>query len=127
MNIHSCFPSNYIKADLLHPGQEIVLEISDVKLEEIDDGVSKPVLYFVNKRAGMCLNRINANTLADAFGPETDGWLGRHVVLFRTMTEFQGRRVPCLRLRLPTQAKPEPPVPPSTDLGPTQPGDEIPF
>ena len=124
MNIHGCFPSHYIKADLLKPGQELELTVREVKLEEVDDGVSKPVLYFQGKQAGLVLNRVNANTLADVWGAETDAWMGKEVILFRTMTEYQGRRVPCLRLRLPEPPQPEPPA---DDAGEGEPGDEIPF
>lgn len=123
MNIHGCFPSHYIKADLLKPSQELTLLVSEVKLEEVDDGVSKPVMYFEGKRAGLVLNRINSNTIADVWGAETEDWAGKTVILFRTMTEFQGRRVPCLRLRLPEPPQPEP----VNDPGVPQPGDEIPF
>ena len=42
MNIHGCFPSHYIKADLLKPSQELTLVIREIKLEEVDEGVSKP-------------------------------------------------------------------------------------
>ncbi len=124
MNIYSAFPSHYIKADLLKPNQELRLVVSEVKLEEVDDGVSKPVVYFAGKRAGLVLNRINSNTLADVWGAETDDWAGKEIILFRSMTEYQGRRVPCLRLRHPEPPQPEPP---SLDPGDPQPGDEIPF
>lgn len=124
MNIHGCFPSHYIKADLLKPNQEIPLVIREIKLEEVDDGVSKPVMYFADKRAGLVLNRTNSNTLADVWGAETDDWIGKEIILFRSMTEYQGRRIACLRLRHPEPPQPEPPA---TDAEEPQPGDEIPF
>ena len=47
----------------------------------------------------LCLNRTNAESLAEAFGEEMDNWIGKRIGIFATTTLFRGNRVPCLRCR----------------------------
>ena len=98
MNINDSFPSNYIKAgDLQGQARRLVME--RIESEEIGDDI-KPILYFQGAKKGLVLNKTNANLIASAYGPETDGWIGKEIELFPTQTEFRGQTVDCLRVRM---------------------------
>jgi hypothetical protein len=109
------FPSTYLKAEDLQ-GRRATVTISKIEMERIGDD-HKPVMYFVGKDKALVLNRTNAGMIQDLLGTdEMDQWRGRAIILYATKTEFQGKRVPCIRVeeRLPAQVKmpssPEPPA-----------------
>ena len=62
---------------------------------------NKPVLFFAGKNKGVVLNKTNATNIAFAYGDETDDWLGKEVILYEAMVDFQGRSVPAIRIRAP--------------------------
>ena len=68
------------------------------------DGEEKPVLRFNEAKKGLVLNRINSTTIQELYGPETTAWTGKRITLFPTTTEFQGKNVPCIRVRPPDAA-----------------------
>lgn len=103
MNINEQFPSKYLKsADL--KGEVAKVKIKDVIVEEIGTD-RKMVMYFAGKEKGMVLNKTNAVTIGDAYGEDTDTWLGQPIELFSMKVEFNGRMVDGLRIRIPSQRK----------------------
>ena len=139
MNINEMYPSEYIKAADLK-GRDWPLTISHVTTEKLGDD-TKPVLYFQQGRKGLALNKTNSMTIASYYGPETDGWIGKQVILYPTKVPYQGTLTEAVRVRVADasyapaqQAAPQPtfhtqPV----DQHPNAPGggadldDEIPF
>ncbi len=105
MNINEAFPSNYLKATDLQ-GRRVEVTMADVKTEKLGEDF-RPVLSFKGKEKGLVLNKTNANAIIDAYGPETDDWFGKPVVLFEAMVEFQGRRVPAIRVDVPRRPRQE--------------------
>lgn len=106
MKTTALFPSQWIKADDLDGGP-VTVTIRELAVEDIGQGKnreSKPVLYFHNAQKGLVLNVTNCRAIEDAYGLETDEWAGRVVELFATETDFQGKRVPCVRVRVPKAA-----------------------
>lgn len=105
MNIGSAFPSKYLKASDIPESQFVTVQINHVEIENVagsgDPEDDKPVLYFIGKQKGMVLNKTNSNAISTAYGYETDDWQGKTVQLYATETEFQGKRVPCLRVKVP--------------------------
>jgi hypothetical protein len=99
MLISRAFPSAYIKAEDLDDKNHCLI-MDRVKVEEVGDD-TKPVLYFRGAKKGLALNVTNAKTIAAAYGEETDDWMGQELILFPTVTEFQGRTTPCIRVRAP--------------------------
>jgi len=64
------------------------------------DGAEKVVLNFVGAKKGLILNVTNANRLVGNFGTdEIDEWIGKEVTLYPTTTEFNGKQVPCIRVK----------------------------
>lgn len=108
MKISSAFPSKFLKASDLH-GKEVRVEIFDVRMEDVagDGSEEKPVVYFKDKQKGLVLNKTNAGKLEVHFGDDTDDWLGKTILIYPDVTQFQGKTVDCLRVRVPAEeAKP---------------------
>lgn len=113
MKIGSAFPSNYIKCDDLQ-GRATQVRMNYIKFEDIG-GDNKPVLYFVGKERGLVLNKTNANMIAELYGDETDNWANQPIELYPSKTDFQGKRVDCIRVRetkASEQSRSERPAPP---------------
>lgn len=118
MRINEAFPSQYIKAADLQ-GRDVTLIIKEVKLEDLGDD-TKPVVYFNKTDRGLVLNRTNATTIANNLGTdEMDQWAGKAITMFPTQTDFQGRQVEAIRIRLRRPAPKQPlpaPSPQKDDL-----------
>ena len=131
MDINSSFPSDWLKAADLQ-GRAIVATMSHVNMEEIG-GDKKPVLYFQGKDKGLVLNKTNANAIAEIYGGETNGWAGQAIEVRPDKTDFQGRRVDCIRVGAVTTQVNQQAQPPAVDQTLTQsemnsqPNDEIPW
>jgi len=122
MNIHECFPSKFIAAEDLQ-GQELAVAIERVEMENVsgdDTEDNKPVVYFVGHKKGLVLNKTNAGVIADLYGPETTAWQGQLVTLWPTQTEFKGKTVRCVRIKLDAPAAVQQPVPVHQPLGALQ-------
>jgi len=83
-------------------GSEIKLTIQDSKLEEVGDN-HKLVVYFSGKEKGLALNKTNAQMIAETYGEESESWSEKEVILYPTKTEYQGKMVDCIRVRIPTR------------------------
>ena len=46
-------------------------------------------------------NKTNFVTMEEAFGEDCDDWPGHRITLVRAFVDFQGRRVPALRVEIP--------------------------
>lgn len=128
MKIGEAFPGNYLKAQDLGNSRVRVV-IDRVEMEDIG-GDHKAVLYFQNKEKGLVLNKTNSNIITELKGTdETDEWHGFPVVLYKTKTEFQGKRVDCIRIdEAPIQGRPAPPPPPPPPVDDFQAADDdVPF
>lgn len=97
MRVDQIYPNTYLSASDIgnHKLQAVICEVGLVVL----DGEQKLALSFEGKQKLMVLNRSNASAMAEVFGQETDGWLGKSVELYTIRTEFKGRPVDGLRLR----------------------------
>lgn len=105
MNINDQFGSNkFLKsADL--QGNVAKVKIQDVQVEKLGED-RKMVMHFFGKEKGMVLNKTNAMTIGDAYGEDTDDWIGKEIEVFSMKVEFQGRMVDGLRVRVPRRPKP---------------------
>ena len=111
------FPSKFLKAADLGTNRPIAT-IQRVEIEPIGQGqdqADKAVLYFAEpKIKPLVLNRINTETIEEiAATDDLDLWPGVRIQLFASKTEFQGKRVDCIRVCEPPArpvAKPAPKV-----------------
>lgn len=97
MNISTAFPSKYITAADLNDRPHRV-KINYVKMEDLGDD-TKPALYLIGREKGIILNKTNANAIADLYGDDTDDWADQEVEIYPSETDYQGKRVPCIRVR----------------------------
>ena len=78
------------------------VKIETVDYEDVGTGKQqerKLVAHFVNVVKGLVLNLINSESIAEICGTDDyDKWPGHVIELYPTKTEFQGKRVPCLRV-----------------------------
>jgi hypothetical protein len=102
MRVSDAFPSEYLKASDLHDKRgnpvNVVVVIDRIEMKDVGDD-HKPVVYFQGKDRGLVLNKTNANNIAVMHGEDMDDWIGKEIQLFSTTTDFQGKTVPCIRVR----------------------------
>ena len=95
----------YLSAEDLPEGKDIPLVIENAFKEVAFNPGSKQkvevgVLKFVNRELKMILNITNSRTIATAYGPDTESWKGKQIILFRTTTRLGRETVPCLRVKI---------------------------
>jgi hypothetical protein len=118
MLINRLFRSNYLRANDLEDDMT-TMTIDRVEIDSFQDG-EKPVLYFTGEDRGLVMNRTNAKVVSDAYGPETDSWTGRPLMLFSSPVEFQGKTVDSIRVKIPK-------APPRLVRSEPRADDDIPF
>ena len=103
MDINAAFPSKYLKAADLQ-GRQVTVAISNCVVENVgtdSQPQKKPVLYFSGASKGFILNRTNGEVIVQAYGTETDNWLGAKITLFAAPVAFKGKMVPGLHVAIP--------------------------
>ena len=80
---------------------EKALRIKAVTVENMPRGEQKLVLWFTNHQKGLILNKTNNRTLRGSFGDDTEKWAGKVFVVYPTQTDFGGKTVGALRVRIP--------------------------
>jgi hypothetical protein len=101
MNVFEIVPPTFLNAAALG-GQELHDCIRAVKDAEFEGGRKKIVISLDKDGRAVVLNRTNLDTLVEAYGPETDGWLGKPVIVTTEMTVFQGRKIAGVKVRIPS-------------------------
>ena len=99
MNINDIFESKYLKSSEFK-NRSISAVIERWEIETLGDD-RKLVLYFQGVKKGMVVNKTNADRLSHLYGPDTDDWIGREIVLCSEVTNYQGRAMDGLRVRAP--------------------------
>ena len=106
------FTGTYLKAADLQ-GRAVTVTIDAVEKEMLGSGKDaeeKWVVRFTGKEKGLVLNVTNANMIAEIVGDDrSESWPGHEVKLYPSKTDFQGKRVDCIRIDYPKNGKPAPP------------------
>ena len=107
-NYRKLYPGRYISAEDLG-GEVVPVTIATITLEEMpnSDGEQKPVLYFEGRQKGMVLNKTNARRIAGKYGEDTDGWLGKSILIYPSETDLRGESVQCIRVKQDVAGTPE--------------------
>lgn len=86
----------------LNPGEELVLQISSVSIQQIKNQNGKnesvPVIQFQNA-SPMVLNITNARTIAALYGELHENWAGKYIQLFSAEIKVKGEKMTALRVR----------------------------
>ena len=91
------YPGRFVKAADFN-GKDVTLEISEVKLEELegDKGAqTKGIVSFKGAKKSLVLNKTNGLCMRAMWGRETDAWIGKRVTLYPA--ELDGEL--CIRVR----------------------------
>ena len=110
MNINQAFPSKWLKASDLGTNTPTVT-VAKVVMEKVGDKDMRAVMYFVGKSKALPLNRTNASSMEEITGsPDTDLWKGVKIRLRMERVDFQGKRVPAVRIEAADQQATPPPT-----------------
>lgn len=101
MKMSEAFPSKWLTAADLN-NKEHVLTIQDVQMQEVGSNPvdNCPCVYFQGAAKALVLNKTNGNTIVGQHGDDTTGWVGKQITIYPTQTEFGGKMVPCIRVKL---------------------------
>lgn len=106
MELSSVFGGDTLKAADLQ-GHEPTVIIANVEMKKFDNG-NKLVITFEGKKKALVCNKTNANRIAHFYGTNTDNWIGKELVLFTDLVDFQGKSVEAIRVKAKKQfRKPE--------------------
>jgi hypothetical protein len=97
--------SNWLKCEDLS-GKEHKVAISGIevkKVEQDDKKLNKLELAFTGQQKALLLNKTNASVVAKAYGDDYTTWLGKEIIMYPTVTDFGGKTVDCIRLRVPLE------------------------
>lgn len=103
-NLNEVYQSNsdFLKSEDIGPNFWTAT-ISAVEMKAFDNGERKLALGFQELDKSLLLNMTNARTIGDLYGGDTDGWVGRQVMLFTMPVDYQGKKVQAIRVRAPAQ------------------------
>jgi hypothetical protein len=103
MNARETYGSKFLRVTDLK-AKKTMTRLQGVDLTEFaNDGKTenKLVLTLKGLDKPLVLNKTNADILMDAFGDETDGWIGKPLTLLQAKVRFQGKLTPCIRIAEP--------------------------
>ena len=118
MNINDIYTSNsnWLKsADLQGTVQRVTIENAE---EGRVGDKSQIILSFTGKTKKLGLNVTNARTIAEAFGPIVENWIGGTIELFSMKVDYQGKLVDGIRIRIPQQRSQQQPIPARASVAP---------
>ena len=127
MDIGNVFSGDMLKAADLQ-GSEHTVTIASVDMKKFDNG-NKLIVGFDGRKKKLVCNKTNANRIAHNHGPDTDDWIGKEIILYVDLVEFQGSTVEAIRVRA-APKKPQasrPQAKPETAHRQDDMDDEIPF
>ncbi len=102
------FPSQYISAADLG-NKEFALTIASAAMEMVgndDEKKKKLIVRFQEAEKGLVCNVSNFDMIAFIHGDDTDGWVGKEVVLYATPVNFKGKTVMGIRIKQATERVP---------------------
>lgn len=101
-HVLSMFDSEFLHCYDLTKDQ-VEVEIESVAVGELTAQggrkSKKPVVKFKGAEKKLALNKTNAKAIIALYGPNTEDWPGKKVVLFKSRTQMGGEEVDCIRVR----------------------------
>jgi hypothetical protein len=121
------YPSNFLKADDLDDGP-MTLTITDIHPEKMQDGKSKPCVFFKEDKRALVLNVTNKNALVMLTKSKNPAdAIGLRIMLVQVEAEYQGKSCKAMRVRKPPTAdesQPKP-APKAAKRKPSKAGDDM--
>lgn len=103
INVEQYYKSetNWLSAGDLPKGNKIPVVVSEITEVDFGNDGKKLGLRFEGKEKGLVLNKTNAKSISYVYGPDTDDWVGKEILLYSTMVDFAGKDVPAIRVDVP--------------------------
>lgn len=102
MKSNEAFPSEYLKIDdIAGTGEAFTMgavfkeTFTDPKTREES---KKPVLHFKETEKKLILNKTNWTSIAHFYGDDSDGWMGKKIVLFISSVDAFGKTSDVIRI-----------------------------
>lgn len=94
------YAGNFLKAQTMNErGQKsLTLTIKAITTHKFDEFDKQRVLSFEEIDEALGLNKTNWRTCARILDPDDDNWIGKRITIYTTVTDFQGKRVDCIRV-----------------------------
>ena len=89
--------SNYLNAKTAGEYNGKTLTIYEVKAETVRDQ-RKLTIGFEGVEKALIVNKTNRVALSEAYGDDTDDWVGKSALLLIVMVMFEGKRTPSILL-----------------------------
>lgn len=81
-------------------GKDVIVTIKEVGFSLVGtEQEQKGVVLFHEFDRGMVINRTNLKRIIAMHGNDTDAWVGQKITLYESEADFNGRTVPCIRVR----------------------------
>jgi len=109
--VDQLYPSKFLTKDDVGPGQKYTItSIGQENVGKDDDDPSfKPALHFQEIKKPFIMNKTNATIISSVYGSDTDGWIGKEIVVYFDPTiQFAGKITGGLRVRAPKGTVPDP-------------------
>ncbi|KKN60128.1 hypothetical protein LCGC14_0535060 [marine sediment metagenome] len=98
MDANEFYPSKWLSAEDVGD-KKTKTKITGIATEEMQDE-KKLVVFFEQFKKGLILNKTNFVRLKEQLGSETDNWIGKSVELYTIKTDFKGKEVDAVRLKV---------------------------
>ena len=98
MDLNDVYTGQSLKAQDLK-GKEVTVTIDKWEVVEFDES-KKIVLGFKESERTLVCNKTNGSTIGDLHGTNLDGWVGKQITLIPAQTDWAGKQVPCIRVKL---------------------------
>jgi hypothetical protein len=103
-NINEVYGSGkaFLKAaDIPDEGIRLTMRLIRIEKLKNQEGVeeTKPVIEFDEIEQAMVVNKTNATSIVEYYGPETDDWIGKPIDLIVQWVDFGGKSVEAIRVR----------------------------
>lgn len=123
MRVGEVYPSRFIAPEDLDSGTVTIVEIADVKAEDVRDFKGPPdakkkalVLYLAGFEKGLCLNSTNVKMVMRILGSdESRDWIGKQIQIYPDM--FKGRDGDTPTIKVSRKLPPPKPEPKKLELG----------
>jgi hypothetical protein len=101
-HINEMFPKPHITPDLLNKPYELVIKAVEQKeLRPNQTQVTRWIIRFEKTEKYLILNKTNASAIAGLYGPYTEQWIGKRIVLYATQARIRGELQDVIRIRGP--------------------------
>jgi hypothetical protein len=111
-NWRDSIPSKWLKASDLD-GKPRLVTIKRFSVERLQDGSTKPAVWFREEAKALILNVTNGKSVEKIMGSaDPANWIDKRIVIFPTETEMGGEQVDCIRVRATKPGAKLPPPPP---------------